>query len=92
MQIPLTDMGVQKLRPGTYFDTKTPSFGIRVGKHRRTWIIMKGQHPRRSVMLGQWAECMILPASQPAKAPMMIASIQPSPTISSLRLRCLYNV
>ena len=32
----LTDMGVQILAPGTYFDTKTPAFGIRVGKHSRT--------------------------------------------------------
>ncbi|MGN6683605.1 MAG: hypothetical protein ACTHKD_06295 [Devosia sp.] len=38
MQIKLTDLAVQKLGPGTYSDTKTPAFGIRVGKNRRTWF------------------------------------------------------
>ena len=38
MQKQLTDLTVQKLPPGTYHDTKTPAFGIRVGKNRRTWF------------------------------------------------------
>lgn len=38
MQIRLTDLAVQKLGPGTYSDIKTPAFGIRVGKNRRTWF------------------------------------------------------
>lgn len=54
MKIALTDMGVQKLKPGTYFDTKTPAFGIRIGKHSRTWIATKGQRPRVTVTLGHY--------------------------------------
>jgi hypothetical protein len=41
-KLALTDMAVRTLATGTYFDTKTPAFGIRIGKHRRTWIVLKG--------------------------------------------------
>ena len=30
------------LNIGKYFDETTPAFGIRVGKNRRTWIVMRG--------------------------------------------------
>jgi len=61
----LTDMGVQKLAPGTYFDTKTPAFGIRVGKHRRTWLIYKGKS-RRVVTLGHYPELTLQEARKRA--------------------------
>ena len=39
----LTDIMVSRLRtPGTYFDEITPAFGIRVGKNRKTWIVIRG--------------------------------------------------
>jgi hypothetical protein len=38
MQMRLTDLAIQKLGPGTYSDIKTPAFGIRVGKNRKTWF------------------------------------------------------
>ncbi len=41
-KIAFTDLAVRSLQPGTYFDAKTPRFGIRVGKHRRTWIVLQG--------------------------------------------------
>jgi hypothetical protein len=37
----LTDIAVRSLKPGLYLDTKTQSFGIRIGKNRRTWIVIK---------------------------------------------------
>ncbi len=37
-----TDLLVRSLPEGTYFDARTPRFGIRVGKHRRTWIVLQG--------------------------------------------------
>lgn len=52
-KISLTDMGVQKLTAGTYFDARTPAFGIRVGKHRKTWIATKGKD-RRVITLGHY--------------------------------------
>ena len=51
----LTNISVQKLAPGTYFDAKTPAFGIRIGKLRKTWIIVKGQN-RTKVRLGHFPE------------------------------------
>ena len=41
-KIPFTDLTVRSLGQGTYFDAKTPRFGIRVGKNRRTWIVLQG--------------------------------------------------
>jgi hypothetical protein len=38
----LTDLAVQKLPEGLHLDTKTRGFGIRVGKHRKTWVILRG--------------------------------------------------
>src|SRR5262245_5300886 len=50
-KIALTDMTVRTLKEGEYFDTKTPAFGIRVLKHRKTWIVLKR---RRRVRLGHY--------------------------------------
>jgi hypothetical protein len=45
----LTDIVVQRLKlPGTYFDAAMPAFGIRVGKHRKTWIVMRGRERLRT--------------------------------------------
>jgi integrase len=41
-KLAFSDLTVRALKPGIYFDTKTPAFGIRVGKNRRTWIVLKG--------------------------------------------------
>jgi hypothetical protein len=49
----LTDLGIRALGPGLYFDAKTPSFGIRVGKKRKTWIVLKGEN-RTKVRLGHY--------------------------------------
>ena len=47
MQKHLTDLAVQSLPPGTYHDTKTPAFGIRVGKTRKTWFYTHAKTRRR---------------------------------------------
>lgn len=36
-----TDIGLRSLPEGVYFDEKTPAFGLRVGKHRKTWFVLK---------------------------------------------------
>ena len=44
----LTDIVVSRLKlAGTYFDETTPAFGIRVGKNRKTWIVMRGVQRQR---------------------------------------------
>ena len=41
-RIAFTDLTVRSLSEGFYLDAKTPRFGIRVGKNRRTWIVLQG--------------------------------------------------
>src|SRR6266436_2627266 len=41
-KIAFTDLAVRSLPQGTYLDARTPRFGIRVGKNRRTWIALLG--------------------------------------------------
>jgi integrase len=48
-----TDLAVRSLKPGTYFDLKTPGFGMRVGKNRKTWIVLKGAN-RTKVRIGHY--------------------------------------
>jgi integrase len=62
----LTDMTVRALRPGTYFDAKTPAFGIRVGKHRRTWIVMRGRDRIRTIV-GHYPDMSLSDARTEAK-------------------------
>ena len=49
----LTDLSVQKLPEGLHFDGRLPSFGIRVGKQRKTWLVVKGDN-RTKVRLGHY--------------------------------------
>jgi integrase len=49
----ISDLTVRSLQPGLYFDTKTRGFGIRVGKNRRTWIVLQGQKSAK-VRLGHY--------------------------------------
>jgi hypothetical protein len=52
--------------PGTYFDETTPAFGIRVGKNRKTWIVMRGVQCQR-VRVGHYPPCRSLMPRKEAK-------------------------
>ena len=49
----LTDLSIRSLGPGLHMDGRTPAFGIRVGKLRKTWIVTKGTN-RTKVRLGHY--------------------------------------
>ena len=49
----LTDLTVRNLPEGLHLDTRLTSFGIRVGKTKKTWIVIKGQN-RTKVSLGHY--------------------------------------
>jgi integrase len=51
----LTDILVQKLPEGLHFDAKVKSFGMRVGKSRKTWIVVKGEN-RTKITLGHYPD------------------------------------
>lgn len=54
-KVHLTDLSVQKLKEGIHYDMKLPSFGIRVGKNRKTWLVTKGTN-RTKITLGHYPE------------------------------------
>ena len=63
----LTDLVVSRLKtPGSYFDEATPAFGIRVGKNRKTWIIMRGVQ-RQRVRVGHYPAMSLADARKEAK-------------------------
>ena len=49
----LTDLTVRSLPPGLHLDTWLTSFGIRVGKTKKTWIVIKGSN-RTKVSVGHY--------------------------------------
>jgi integrase len=67
MQTHLTDLVVQRVqKPGMYFDKTTPGFGVRVGKNRKTWVIMRGQI-RQRVRIGYYPAMSLADARKEAK-------------------------
>lgn len=46
----LTDLSLQKLSPGTYWDEKLPAFGVRIGKNKRSFIVMPSQRRIRKII------------------------------------------
>jgi len=67
MRTHLTDIVVQRLqKPGTYWDETTPAFAVRVGKNRKTWIVMRGQ-VRQRVRIGHYPAMSLADARKEAK-------------------------
>ncbi|WP_187434734.1 tyrosine-type recombinase/integrase [Bradyrhizobium cytisi] len=66
MKTKFTDLTVRSLAPGKYFDLTTPAFGIRVGKKRRTWIVMRGTD-RQLISLGHYPSMTLQEARAEAK-------------------------
>jgi integrase len=53
----LTDISIRALKPDVrmdYWDAKTPAFGIRVGKHSKTFIVKKGNRRLTIGRYGDW--------------------------------------
>src|SRR5450755_297888 len=45
----MTDVVVWRLKAsGTYYDDTTPAFGLRVGKNRKTWFVVRGRERLRT--------------------------------------------
>lgn len=45
----MTDIVVSRLKTcGTYFDETTPAFGLRVGKSKKTWFVIRGRERLRT--------------------------------------------
>jgi integrase len=70
-----TELSVKALPPGKHFDASTPAFGMRVGKHRRTWIVQRGAD-RRIIRLGHYPALSLQDARKAAKT--LLASSLPT--------------
>jgi integrase len=64
---------VKALPIGKHFDPSTPAFGMRVGKHRRTWIVQRGTD-RRIIRVGHYPAMTLAEARQKGKQ--LLASTQ----------------
>ena len=75
-----TDLAVRSLKSGVYFDDRTPSFGIRVGKNRKTWLVLKGAN-RTKVRIGHYPQMSLQDARR--KALVVLGSpFQPMATLT----------
>lgn len=60
-----TDLTVRSLPEGLHFDGQLPGFGVRVGKNRKTWFVIKGQN-RTKVRLGHYPQLSLSGARRAA--------------------------
>ena len=63
----LTDLTIRTLPKGLHLDTRLASFGIRVGKNRKTWIVIRGKN-RTKVSLGHYPAISLADARKRALA------------------------
>jgi integrase len=63
----LTDLAVQRLKDqGEHYDTTTPAFGIRVGKNRKTWFVIRGKERLRTT-IGRYPDVPLAEARKAAR-------------------------
>jgi hypothetical protein len=63
----MTDVVVSRLKlSGTFFDTTTPAFGLRVGKNRKTWFVIRGRERVRT-NIGQYPTISLADARKEAR-------------------------
>jgi hypothetical protein len=63
----LTDLTIRTLPEGLHLDARLTSFGIRVGKSRRTWVVIRGKN-RTKVSLGHYPAISLADARKRALA------------------------
>src|SRR5205085_1164039 len=63
----LTDIAVQNLREGVYFDDRISGFALRVGKLRKTWFVVQG-NDRTRTNIGHYPHVSLAAARKKAHA------------------------
>ena len=63
--IHFTDITIRSLKQGSFYDDRTPGFGIRIGKRRRTWHVVK-QPSRTKVTVGYYPDLSLADARKRA--------------------------
>jgi hypothetical protein len=84
----LTDITVLRLHaPGTYLDDTLPGFGVRVGKNRKSWIVMRGQiRQRQGNMVVRILYSHGRLVEEPKRARDLIDSLRPQPAANQTQL------
>jgi integrase len=63
----MTDIVVSRLKDrGTYYDQTTAAFGLRVGKNRKTWFVIRGRERLRT-NIGQYPAVSLADARKEAR-------------------------
>jgi integrase len=70
-----TDLSIRSLKEGSYYDDRTPGFGIRVGKRRRTWHVVK-QPSRTKITIGFYPDLSLADARRKALIALGTPAIQ----------------
>jgi len=69
-RVHLTDMAVRSIKPSegyaTYWDTKLPGFGVRVGLRTKTFVVMRGDE-RRRITVGSYPDMELAEARREAR-------------------------
>ena len=84
-KIHFTDITLKNLPEGVHFDTRLTSFGLRVGKNRRTWLVVKGAN-RTKIALGHYPSLSLQDARRKALAALAAPEEKsPPPTFPEAR-------
>jgi integrase len=82
-KIALTEISIKALKPTgaqvTYWDASLPNFGVRVGKLRKTFVVLIGSTTRRRMTLGTYPELSIAKARQAARQQLYSPDTMPEP-------------
>lgn len=82
-----TDLAVSRLKTlGTYYDQSTPAFGIRVGKNRKTWFVIRGKKRLRT-NVGRYPDMPLVEARKEAKK-----LLTEAPNVKRLRFSDAYDL
>jgi hypothetical protein len=60
-----TDLSLRSLSQGIYYDERTPAFGIRIGKRRKTFFVVKDQ-TRSKITLAHFLDTSLAEARKKA--------------------------
>ncbi|HXJ00489.1 MAG TPA: Arm DNA-binding domain-containing protein, partial [Micropepsaceae bacterium] len=81
----LTDLSVRALKPNGrttyYWDSATPGFGVRVGKRKKTFTIIRGEN-RERITIGHYGDLSLSEARAEAKRLLSASPEEKAPLIT----------
>jgi integrase len=82
MKLTLSDLIIRKLKQGLYWDAATPAFGIRVGKRKKTFLVVKNGSKQA---LGHYPHLTLAKARQKASEGILEGSESLSTALSDFK-------